>query len=134
MKLRNFLLLITLATAFAWGVLGWVVSAVNPFTASWFGFLLFYTSLLLAIISSVLTLGVLMRVFLRKRRVVEHAVIDSLRQSIFISVLVVLLLVFLSQQLLTWWNFLLLLCGLVLVEIFFVVSQKRFFEEEHPEE
>lgn len=129
MKLRTLLGIILISTIAAWAVWFFVLSFVNPFTSGFIGLVFFYWSLSIAIIGTVLLLGMYVRIMWKRRRIQEHAFFDSLRQGIMAAATVFLLLVFMSQGLLTWWNFLVLLVGLSFLELFFAVSQKKIIEQ-----
>lgn len=59
MTLKNYLILMGTATAVVWGMFAFIITGVDPESASWLGFLLFYISLFLAIAGSTAILGLL---------------------------------------------------------------------------
>lgn len=104
-------------TLICWAALGYVVHTIDPLYAGVVGFILFYSSLFLALVGTFSIIGFLLRHFiLRDSGIVFRHVRKTFRQSIFLSALFVALLFLLQQELLTWWN------GMALAVFYFLLE------------
>lgn len=83
-------------------------------------FLLFYGSLLLALVGTFSLLGFFLRVWFTKEEVIFRHLGISTRQSIWFALLLVGSLLLLGAGYLRWWSEILLIVFLVLLEFFFL--------------
>ncbi len=68
MSLKDFLLLMGVATALAWGSWIYVLFQVDPHETGLMGFVLFYVTLFASLVGTMAILGSVYRVVLRKRQ------------------------------------------------------------------
>ncbi len=125
MRLRTYLILMTVSTVALW--LGWflVINYIDPTTAGLMGFIFFYLSLLLALTGTISIIGLLIRsTAFREESILEQVEI-ALRQGIMLALMIVGLLLLQSQRLLTWWNIILLILALTILEFFFISSKRQ---------
>jgi hypothetical protein len=105
MTLKQYLGTIIFTTAICWVAWFFILFNVDPFTADLFGFVLFYISLLLALIGSI---SVVYFIFYLKFQMEIYPTYQLVRRSfknacIFAGI-VLLLLVLQGLNLLNWWN------------------------------
>jgi len=120
MTISKYLALMTLATLLCWASFFVVINAVDPFSTTFSGFILFYLSLLFSAIGTLSLFGFLVRHLFNKNQFITTQVIVSFRQSIWLSILIVVGLYLQSQKLAAWWNLLILLILLLALEFYFV--------------
>ncbi|MFH1145787.1 MAG: hypothetical protein V1707_02390 [bacterium] len=118
MKLKHYLLLMTLGTVIAW--LSWVMVMNTVTPEAGYGQILFYISLLLACFGSFSLLGYAGRALFSHGQLAYQQVNVSNRQGVLLSALVSISLWLQASSLLAWWSVLLLVVLLTLVELFFV--------------
>lgn len=109
----------------AW--LGWimVLVRVDPIETGALGLLLFYVTLLAALVGTLSVGGVLYRLFVLKRQhVVMREARISFRHGLMLSSVAVISLALSAQSLLTWWNLLGLLCIVAVAEYIFVTMEE----------
>ncbi|MSR85239.1 hypothetical protein EXS71_02260 [Candidatus Uhrbacteria bacterium] len=127
MHFKTFLWCMILATLIAWG--GWlfVLFTVDPQEAGFVGAILFYTTLFVALVGSMTTMGLLYRIILRKRQpVLAREVKIAFRHSIMLSVMGLLSLILSATGFLFWWNFLALVIIALAIEYgFLLVNESR---------
>lgn len=112
-------------TLIAWG--GWiaVLLNVNPNEGGYIGFLLFYLTLLIALVGTFSLLGIFFRVYIKKRHhVVIREVHIAFRHAIFMSIMAVTSLALSANGWLQWWVFLLLLAIIALLEYVALIIQE----------
>ncbi len=119
MTLKNYLILMSLATALCWGVFIFVLNLVDPETTNLIGFTLFYLSLFLSLIGTSAIVGFLVRFVVLRRELVFYAVKIAFRQSFLFALFLVSLMFLFSQGLITWFNLILLLIIFTILEIIF---------------
>ena len=130
MSLFAHILFMIIAALLAW--LSWllVLFNVNPLEAAWWGFLLFYLTLFLALFGTLGVLGFLVRSITRMRRMtIRYRVATSLRQASLWSLALIIALALQAQRVLSWWIFFLILIVFVLVEFIWSSLQHRVESE-----
>lgn len=126
MTLRQYLLLMAVGTALAWGAVGLIVGTVDPTVTQPMVFGAFYASLFLALTGTLSVVGFVLRIaFLRQQLVVSRHVAISFRQAIMLALLIVISLFLQSRSLLTWWNALLIVAAITVLEFFFISAKVR---------
>ncbi len=95
-----------------------VLLYVNPFYTSWIGHVFFYLTLGLAVCGITTTLGLLVRNYFWPGNYAALFVL-SLRQGVFIAILIVSLVFFEVLNILYWWVALTLILFLLAIEFFF---------------
>ncbi len=124
MTLRQYLILMGVGTAIAWGCFWLVLNYLNPETAGAVGFTLFYLSLFLGLTGTITLLGFTWRYFQHRDEVLFRHVTASFRQATFLALTVVVGLFLQSQGQLSWWNLILLVVGVTCLELF-LLSVRR---------
>jgi len=124
MKLKHYLIWMSLGTMVSWCALLLVINYLNPEVAGNMGLTFFYLALLLSLTGTLTLLGFVWRYFRRKDEILFRQIAVSFRQGVLLSVIVVLALFLQANGLLTWWNLLLLVLGLSLLE-FLALSSRR---------
>ncbi|MBD3248012.1 hypothetical protein GF382_01825 [Candidatus Falkowbacteria bacterium] len=124
MTLKSYLILMSIATIMCWGAFAFVINAVDPTETNRIGFLLFYSSLGLALAGSFSIFGFLIRFKILKRALVFRQVAEAFRQSFLMSLMVIAILMLLSRDMLTWLNLFLLAAGISLLEYFWVSRER----------
>ena len=127
MHFKTFLWCMILATFAAWG--GWlfVLFTVDPQEAGVIGAILFYITLFVALVGTMMAMGLLYRVILRKRQpVMAREVKISFRHSLMLSLMAMISLILSATGLLFWWNFLALVIVALAIEYgFLLVNESR---------
>ncbi len=124
MTLKSYLFVMGVLTAICWGIFLFVANLVDPEATNWFGFLLFYLSLFLALSGFVSVIGFLVRFVALKKKLAFNLVKISFRQSFLVSLFVIMLLIMKSQHLFNWFNLLLLLIIFLILELFLISYKK----------
>ncbi len=101
-----------------------VLNQVNPNEAGMMGYILFYSILFLATVSTLSVFGFLLRSRILQGELAFRQVSITFRQAFWFGLLVVISLWMQSRGVLTWWNILLLIIVLSVFEFFFL-SLKR---------
>jgi len=101
-----------------------VINSINPETTNVIGFLLFYSSLFLAIVGTSAIFGFLIRFILLRKELVFRQVAISFRQSFLFASVIIASLILQSFRMLTWYNVLFLVVAVTVLE-FFLISYKR---------
>lgn len=125
MSLRNYLLLMLLATAACYLAFLAVIFFFDPQLGGPLVLILFYFSLLLALAGTFAIAGLLLRLFLTKSPLVFKMVIISFRQGIWLALLAIISLYLKSAQILSWKNLLPLTLGFILLELFFISYKSK---------
>ena len=118
----------SITTAICWLIWTYVLWMINPILTNWIGFVLFYSSLFLALIGTGAIFGFAVRFIALKKELAFRLVKESFRQSFLFALLIIISLVLLSYSLFTWLNLILLIFGLSVLEFFmlsFSSSKKR---------
>jgi hypothetical protein len=114
-----------LGTLLTWGAWVLVIFFLDPATAGWLGFTVFYLALYLALTGSFSLLGLVLRHYILKNELIYQQVTISFRQAFSFSFLVVAALFLQSKQLLTWWNMVFLIIALTFLEFAVLAYQQR---------
>ena len=121
MSLRNFIILMTIATVIFWVAWFTVLLNIDPYATNFIGFLCFYTSLFFAFLGSFTLIGFGIRYTSNKKDLPAFKFVGvSLRQSIWFSGLIIASLVLQGEMLFTWWAGLLMVLALAILEAFFL--------------
>jgi hypothetical protein len=123
MRLKNYLILMSLSTLVCWLTLLGIIFNIDPEEAGILGFFLFYLALLLSLIGTLALLGFLIRIKTSEEPTFRKVVI-SFRQAIWFSLLIVFFLSLKAQDLLRWWNVSLFILFLVLLELSFILRKR----------
>ncbi|MCK5319923.1 hypothetical protein KAJ61_00870 [Candidatus Parcubacteria bacterium] len=118
----------SITTAICWLIWTYVLWMINPVLTNWIGFVLFYSSLFLALIGTGAIFGFAVRFIALKKELAFRLVKESFRQSFLFALLIIISLILLSYNLFTWLNLILLIFGLSVLEFFmlsFTTSKKR---------
>jgi len=124
MSFKSFLIAMVIVSVCSW--IAWIVvlCAIDPTNSGFLGFLLFYTTLALSLLSTLTLAGSLFRFWFWKNEPVFRHVIRSLRQSILLSGLFIFSLFLAGQGMLAWWVILLLIIFTACLETIFLGSKK----------
>jgi hypothetical protein len=117
MILKNYLILMSLATVLCWAIFIFIVNLINPESTNYIGFSLFYLSLFLSLIGTSAIIGFLIRFVILRKELVFYAVKIAFRQSFLFSLFLVSLLFLFSQALVSWFNLILLIIIFTILEI-----------------
>ncbi|MFH1631547.1 MAG: hypothetical protein ABIA47_00790 [bacterium] len=117
MNIRQYLLTIGIGTAFTWSAWFVVLISIDPVTAGWIAFLLFYLTLFAGLCGLFMTISTVIRITRFPDREIGEIVKTSLRQGITIGALLTAALVLQSVGLLTWWTLTLLIVLIAFIEI-----------------
>ena len=120
MSLRAYLAVMGFGTILAGATFFLVLFRVDPATAGWLGFALFYFSLALTLSGAVSIVGFVVRVAMHRDEVLSRLVGVSFRQAVLLSALAVVALILRSRDLLSWWNSILLIVVATIVEFIFI--------------
>ena len=125
MTLRQYLLIMTLMTAFCWLVFGYVVFTVNPEITNNAGFGLFYFSLFASLVGSAALVGFLIRFVFLRHELIGRTVKIAFRQSFMFAFFIIAVLFLQERGLLSWLNALILIIGLSALEFFLLSYGKN---------
>jgi len=118
MTLKNYILAMSFLSLVCWVAFFFVAGMVNPFTTSWLGLLLFYTTLAASLIGTSSILGLVFRFFFKKDQAIFNSVKNSFRQSFLFSIFIVSVLILKSFNLFSWVNLFVLVAIFAILEIF----------------
>lgn len=105
MTLKQYLVIMFLATIFCWVAWWFVITNVDPFQADVLGFIFFYSSLFCSLVGTVSILSFLSRkIFSRSNEPMFRFVKKSFRDALFLATFLIILLYFQTQNYLHWWN------------------------------
>lgn len=124
MTLKSYLLTMATTTIICWSAWLFTLFTVDPDTANFLGFCLFYLSLLLSLIGTGAIFGFYVRFVVLKNELIFRSVRDAFRQSFLFSFLIIAALFLSSKNLFSWLNLLFLIGGLSLLE-YFLISYKK---------
>ena len=130
MSFRLFLLLTVIGTVISWFSWGIALFYFNPEQIGLVGFILFYSSLFLALAGSIFIVTDWLKARVMNRQLIFFRLRTSVRHSIFFSMLIVGWLLLRGTDLLTWWTLLIFIAVLTALEFFFISLQKQnnFYE------
>ncbi|MDP2631522.1 MAG: hypothetical protein Q8P30_01995 [Candidatus Uhrbacteria bacterium] len=129
MNIRQYILLLSIGTAMAWSAWFVVLISIDPATAGWQAFLIFYVTLFTSLAGLFMTISTVVRVQRFPVRDLGDLVHISLRQGLALSLLVTVALILMSQNLLTWWTLLLLVLSIIFIE--FVLHSRKTIINDH---
>ena len=124
MTLKNYLLVMSVLTAICWGIFFFVAGMIDPFTTNWLGFVLFYSSLFLALSGLAALVGFLFRFVILKKDLAFQAVKVAFRQSFLFSLFLIAALFLKAGGLLNWLNTILLIIAFAILELFLTNYKK----------
>lgn len=125
MNFKDFVIVMSLATAAAW--IAWLVVlvSIDPTRTSQLGFVFFYVTLAIALVGTLSIAGAGIRTWMQKDELVSRHVTVALRQSFLFTALVVGSLFLLSQDLFTWITAFLLIAILAIIELIFLSASRH---------
>ncbi len=124
MSVGKFFLILGLGTMLCWLAWGAVLMFMTPQSGGLLALLLFYFSLILALLGTFSFIGYLIRILLNKDDLPYKHVKVASRQAVLFTILLVVALLLQSQRFLTWWNLTVLIVLLGFVELFSISYQK----------
>ena len=125
MSVRQYILFLLYGTVISW--CAWLITlfSIDPATASVVGLSAFHLSFFAAITGTVSTLSTVVRVNRKTPYTLEGLVKVSLRQGLFIALLVEISLIFMHNEWLTWWSVLLLVLIFGFLEALFLSAAHK---------
>lgn len=129
MSFRGYIIAMLVATLLSWAAWLLVLIKVNPNEVQDLGFVLFYASLLLALLGTFSLLGLVFRHLRVRKKFLVEKVVTSFRQGLWFAVVVVAALILQSKGILTWVN-VVLVVGIVTIMEFFFLSALPHVERE----
>jgi len=120
MTLKNCLIGLAASVVLCFAAWVLILFNVDPVTAGWQGFLLFYLSLFFALVSLFTLIGFFVRGRIFSDKPIFTQVGISFRHGIFFSMIAVGTLIFQGLKILNWQNVLLLIAGVVILEFYFM--------------
>lgn len=119
MTLRQYLFIMTFATALCWTAWVFVLYRIDPFTANALSFGFFYSSLFLALLGTIsIILFMLYYFFSRTAFPMYRFVQRSFRNAIIVSLSIIFLLVLQGLRVLALWNMIILAILAVIAGVF----------------
>jgi len=113
-----------MGTAIIWAAWFLVLISIDPFTAGFFGFAIFYATLIGGLIGLITTIATLIRAWHHPDRSIEDVVTTSLRQAIILSLLTFCALLLSRYQLLSWLTIIGLIFITAVLELGFIIRKK----------
>ncbi len=125
MTLKNYLTVMSFLTLICFAIFFYVATTVDPHSTNWLGFVLFYSSLFIALVGLITLIGFLLRYFILKQGLAFNLVKLSFRQSFVLSLFLILGLFLQANDLLTWLNLVFLIAGFSILEVFLISNRKK---------
>lgn len=126
MTLRQYLILMAIATVLAWTAVAVILTAVDPARATAPIYAVLYAALLLASTGAIAIIGILARSRLTGGGLLmPRQVVAAFRQALFLSLLFVSALFLRGGGLLTWWHAVLLVAAATAAELFFASARAK---------
>jgi len=125
MSLRNYIILMLLATVACYLAFFAVIYFFDPFAGGLWALVFFDISLFLALVGTFAIIGLLVRLFLTKDKLVFKKVITSFRQAVWFALLIIISLHLKNLDLLIWKNIILLILAITLLEFFFMSYKSK---------
>ncbi|OGH88173.1 MAG: hypothetical protein A3J93_00320 [Candidatus Magasanikbacteria bacterium RIFOXYC2_FULL_42_28] len=117
MTLKQYLILMSVATAVCWLAWLFVIFNLDPTTAGALGLSFFYFTSFFALIGTFATLGFWMRELFSKTDEVEFRIVKkTFRQGIVLSGFIILMLFLQQKEMLNWWTGTIILLMLFITE------------------
>ena len=130
MTIRQYIFIMTLATALCWVSWGFVIKNVDPFQASALSFVFFYISLLLALVGTISIFVFSLRYFFSRRmQPMFRFVQQSFHEAIVFSVALVTLLYLQGKGLLFGWIGLTFVLLITIGSIFLFINKNHAFRK-----
>lgn len=130
MSLRQYLILMSIATLLCWVAWFFVLNYTTP-DSGFLTLFFFYCSLFLAILGTFSVIGFLVRrFFVKDDEVVFRHVRRTFRQSLLLAALIIFALLLLSARLLTWWNSIILIIFFLFLEAV-IFTNRKFRNDDH---
>jgi hypothetical protein len=120
MTLKNYLMVMSVLTAFGWVIFFAVAKLVDPNATNIIGFFLFYLALFVALAGTIALVGFLIRAVGRKESPAFNLVKMAFRQSFLFAIFIIILLILKSQGLFNWLNLFLLVIIFAILELFLI--------------
>lgn len=121
--LKSYLLLAVFGTLVCWSAWALVLFNIDPVVSGFIGLASFYCSLFLALLGTFALIGFAVRRTFSRATVAYHQIGVSIRQGVFLALVVVGALLLRGSGLYTWWNLLVLIAGCTLIEFFFLTRE-----------
>ncbi|MEK7545271.1 MAG: hypothetical protein AAB551_04025 [Patescibacteria group bacterium] len=118
MSHSRYLSFIALAGAFSWIGFALVLFKLNPFESLGMSLSLFFITFFLALLCSFSLVGFYFRLFLNRNEIYYEHINISLRQGLFLSIVVIIALALQLLGVLSWWTGLLLVFCMTLLEFY----------------
>lgn len=107
-----------------WGIWLLIVSWIDPSQAHIVGFTLFFLAFFLSVASTMSVFGYLLRRLISPNQLAAYRVRSSLRQGVWLGLLLDLLLFLQLQRLLRWWVTLIIIILFLSLELLFLTYDK----------
>lgn len=124
MTLRRYLLVMTSLTLLCWGILFFLANIIDPTSTNWLGFVLFYSSLFLALAGLAAIIGFIIRFIIFRKELAFNLVKVAFRQSFLLALFLIAALFLKAHQLFNWLNLLLLILVFTGLELFLINYKK----------
>lgn len=121
--MKRYLFLAAFGTVVCWAAWVLVLFNIDPFVSGFIGLASFYLSLFLALLGTFSLLGFLFRRAFPRGQIAFRQIGVSVRQGLFLSLVVVGGLLLRGTGLYTWWNLILFIAGFTLLESFFLTRE-----------
>ncbi|MBI4457386.1 hypothetical protein HY633_00290 [Candidatus Uhrbacteria bacterium] len=126
MTLRQYLILMALATLVAWAAVLVILTGVDPERSTISIFVVLYAALLLASTGTFAIAGFLTRFHLARAGMLRsRQVVAAFRQALLLSILFVTALFLRGAGLLSWWNAIHLAAATSAAELFFATARAK---------
>ena len=125
MSFRSYLILMTIGTLAAWTTWVVVLHGVDPSRSGLLGFLLFYTTLSMALFGTLSMLGMMVRLWRSQGDIASRIALRSFRQAVLLTGLFTTSLMLFSQGWFRWWTMVLVVIIVGFVELLFLSSSRQ---------
>lgn len=119
MILRMYLFSLYMTLFLAFGLLGFIVFNVNPYTSPYWMLVLFYFTFFLFWLAFFGIIGFYLKIWATNREVIFSHLLPTLRQAVFLSLAIVGVLFLWQIKALSWWVAALFVLAIGLVELYF---------------
>lgn len=125
MTLRQYLAFMSTGTILAWVAWGMVVRSLDPFMTGTWSKLIFFASLLVALVGTFTVCGFIFRAWvLHQKEVIFKNVRKTFRHGIFFAIIICLALFLKAMGIFYWWVMLVFIFGIGCLELFFLSRQR----------
>ena len=124
-SLKNYLLLIFLATMLFWAAWILIILKVDPYIGGRNMIILFFISLFLSLTGLLTLIGFLLRIWFSKNELINLYLRPSVRQAILISLCIIVLLSIQILRLVNIWSGLLIVLAILSLEFFFRTKKEK---------